>query len=164
MRAADSVCPLVLAMLLAAGSAAMASTNTGPLASTVAVVANCHINTTNMNFANYDPLAGTAVAATSIIAVACTKGTTGASIALDNGQNSGNATNGQHRAMKTTAGASSFYLSYDLFQDAGHGIFWGNTPGTNTKSVPPPSSAAAQNFTAFGQIPANLNAHVGTYN
>ncbi len=149
----------ILAVLLVGHGLAIAASNTGPLSSSVTVTQNCNITVANMSFPNYDPLATGATTTTANISVACTKGTTGANIGLDNGQNHTHATAGQNRAMANGAN----YLSYDIFQDASHATFWGNTPGTNTEAVPRPTSKAAQNFTAYGQIPARQNVRIGTY-
>lgn len=145
----------VTAMLLAGlyAASASAASATGSLASSARVVANCNITAGNLSFSNYDPLAATATSATSVIMVACTKGTTGANLGLDNGANHSHATNGQQRAMASGMN----FLSYDLWQDASHTIFWGNTPGSNTVPVPTPSSANPQSFTVYGLIPAHLN-------
>ena len=157
MRLAKKIALMVLAVLLVGHGQARAAT---PLGVGVSVVSNCTITAGSMSFGSYDPLASTPIVTTSTIAVACTKGTTGATIGLDNGQHHANATGGQQRAM--ISGATNF-LSYDIWQNSSHSTFWGNTAGTNTEAVPTPTSKVAQSFTAYGQIPTHQNVRLGSY-
>jgi spore coat protein U-like protein len=150
---------MVLIALLCSSGQPEAATSSLAMTPTATVIQRCSIANGSMSFPNYDPLSSIAAATTASISVTCTKGTTGASVGLDNGFNSANASGGQHRAMKSGAN----YLSYDIWQNAAHTIFWGNTPGSNTEAVPVPPSATAQNLTAFGQIPARENAPAGNY-
>jgi spore coat protein U-like protein len=159
MRQARAIASMAVISLLTTCSESGAAMSSLAMTPAATVVQKCSIANASMSFPNYDPLSSSATATTASVSVTCTKGTTGASVGLDNGLNSANASGGQHRAMKS----GTHYLSYDIWQDAAHTIFWGNTAGTNAEAVPVPTSATAQTLTAFGQIPAKENAPAGSY-
>jgi spore coat protein U-like protein len=159
MRPSPAVVPIALIALVTTCDQSGAATSSLGMTATASVIQKCSIANASMSFPNYDPLSSSPTVTTASISVTCTKGTTGASVGLDNGLNSANASLGQHRAMKSGAN----YLSYDIWQDSAHTTIWGNTPGINTKAIPVPASASPQTLTAFGQIPARESTPAGSF-
>ena len=154
---------LVRGLLLAAiailplSSAAMAATATTTFPVSATIVKNCSIAAAPLAFGNYDPVVVNAAAplnATSTVTVACTKGVS-ATVSLDLGLNHANAT-GTSRAMSTAGPA---YLSYEIYQDAGHTTVWNLV---NTVAYVSASKAPFA-ITDYGQIPAGEDQPVGVY-
>ena len=80
-----------VALLAALAGPAWGDTKTSTFQVTATVLKNCTIDSTNLAFGNYDPLAGTAVNQTSTVNVKCTLSTP-YTVALNTGANAGNAT------------------------------------------------------------------------
>jgi spore coat protein U-like protein len=114
------------------------------IAVTANVVRECRVDTFNLVFGNYNPLAAIATTATSAVKVYCTKGTAPLSVALDNGAN----VLGTQPRMVSGAGS---YLNYNPSL--------GSTTGSSTSSLVPISSGFALN----GTIPALQDVSVGSY-
>jgi spore coat protein U-like protein len=144
--------PLALALLAA-------TSNTGTVNVTGAIVADCSITTSTFGFGTYDPIVTNASAALNTFAqslsVKCTRGATGVTISLDLGSNSTHAVN-TTRAM---SGGGGNYLSYELYTSNSYATVW-NT--TNTVSYAP-TSFAATGITVYGQIPGAQDVSVATY-
>jgi spore coat protein U-like protein len=140
--------------LIAIASPMFAASDSKPLAISATVSTNCTITTAPVTFTAYDTVAGTAVAATGTVSVACTKGATGLTIDLDTGANGTSATSPNTRAM--TDGTN--FLNYDLYTDLGHGTLW--STGVSIANAP---SKAARPFTVYGLIAANQDVPAGAY-
>lgn len=142
-------------------SVASAATQTTTFNVTANVVKNCTISAANLAFGNYDPVVANAAAPlnmTSTVTVACTKGAT-ATVGLDAGQHSAQAV-GTTRAM-TSGGGTPTYLSYEIYQDAGHLSVWGNS-GAGLENYTAASKAATA-LIDYGQIPAGEDLPVAAY-
>lgn len=132
-------------------SQASAATAETTFSVTANVVTTCNITATNMAFGNYS---GLVLAATSTLDATCSTGTP-YTIGLDAGTGTG-----ATETVRKMTGPGVELLNYGLFQDAGHTINWGNTPGTD---VPGVGITAVQPFTVYGQIPASQFVQSGEY-
>jgi spore coat protein U-like protein len=149
----------MLGMLLSAP--ANAATATANLSVTATVAATCSISTTALGFGAYDPVGANNASpldGTGTVIVTCTNGAS-AALTLGQGANAGAGSTDAVpvRRMKDAAGA---FLSYSLYQDAGHSTIWGNNPAT---SVAQTGSGTAASVTVFGRVPAGQNVGSGTY-
>jgi len=154
---------LILSILALAAPVFAAST---PTTFTVkaAVVANCTISATDMDFGNYDPVGandttGADAYASSTVTVACTKNAPNVWIGLDAGSNGASAS-GTTRAM---AGGGDF-LSYELYSldpNPAPGAAWGNTQATGVSYVA--ASKAATGITVYGRTPKGQDVSAGSY-
>jgi spore coat protein U-like protein len=134
-----------------------AATATANLAVSATVVTNCTISTAPLAFGNYDPV-GTHAAAdldgTGTVTVACTKNTA-PTVALGLGANA----SGAVRRLKD---AGTNYLTYELYQDAGHTTIWGTAGGALLSPGAAPSKAA-RNFTVYGRVTSNQDVPAGAF-
>lgn len=112
----------------------------------------CGIGANSLNFGNYF---GAVLNATTTLQVACTSGTS-----FNVGLSAGGATGATVTTRKMTGPAGAL-LNYKLFKDAGYGVNWGNTVGTDTQSGQ--GSNGIQNLTVYGQIPAGQSVVTGDY-
>jgi len=134
------------------GSGVDAATANATFTVTANVVTTCSVVDNNLNFGNYTTALLTG---TTTISATCTVGTP-YTLGLDQGAFPG--------ATVTTRGMTGpgvTPLDYGLFQDAGHTINWGNTPGVDT--VAGTGNGASQPVTVFGQIPAAQSPAPGSY-
>lgn len=124
---------------------------------------NCTIDTTAVSAGSYDPIVGNKAtpldSQSGKVTITCTQGTS-ATIGLDVGANSANAT-GVTRAMSDGAGTPS-YLSYELYQASDHVTVWTNIGGGLLAPEAAPSSEARE-YTVFARIPADQDVPAGTY-
>lgn len=123
---------------------------------TATVVAACIVDASDLSFGNYNPVAGSAVDATSTISVTCTNGS-GYSIGLS----AGGSTDEGARAMAHASDPGET-LAYGLFRNAGLTENWGGldlddrVTGTGTGS--------SQQHTVYGRVFASQStALVGSY-
>jgi spore coat protein U-like protein len=141
----------VLALAAALPSAeAAAATSTTTFAVTAQVSTTCFIVATRLDFG---PYAGLVLSGTSTLTATCSSGTS-YRLGLDGG------TSGIVTARTMTAGGNT--LNYGLFQDAGHTINWGNTPGVDTPAAIT-GNGNPQPITVFGQLPGNQFPPAGSY-
>src|SRR6187399_1356808 len=134
---------------------ANAGTATANLSVTATVSATCSISTTALAFGAYDPVgtnSATPLDGTGAVIVTCTNGAS-AALTLGQGTNAGVGSTDAVpvRRMKNAGGA---FLSYSLYQDAGHTTVWGNTPAT---SIAQTGSGTAASVTVYGRVPAAQN-------
>jgi spore coat protein U-like protein len=137
---------------VSSGSTVDAATVTATFTVTANVVTTCNVTANNLNFGNYS---GVLVTGTTTLGATCSTGTP-YTLGLDQGTAPGATVT--TRAM---SGPGTEHLNFGLFQDAGHSINWGNTPGTDTQSGT--GNGTSQSFTVFGQIPASQFIQPGTY-
>ncbi len=145
----------ILTGLALAGGSASAGTATSSFGVSLAITAQCVINsTTLMDFnsatigvlnANND--------ATSTLKVQCTN-TTPFDIGLDGGTSGGTVT----QRLLINAGHT---INYNLYTTSGFGTVWGNTVHTDT--VANTGTGAEQIFTIYGRVPPQTTPAPGTY-
>jgi spore coat protein U-like protein len=153
MAAAVSGLAIVAVGFTPVASAASATANLGVSAT---VTNNCLISTAALAFGSYDPVvanASTDLDGTGTVTVSCTKGAT-ATIGLGVGSNA----SGSVRRMKD---ATTNYLTYELYQDAGRTTIWDEGAGLVSPGAAP--SKAARNFTVYGRVASNQDAAAGSF-
>jgi spore coat protein U-like protein len=142
-----------LVSVLNLGAPAWAATTTTNFTVSATVVAACVASATNMNFGNYTASSGSPDNTTSTVTVTCTNND-GYTIAL-NGGDSG------HVAARTMLNGANT-LGYGVYTTSGYTTIWGD--GTNgTVTVNGTGNGVAQNYTAYGQVPAAEYAAAGSY-
>ncbi|HEY2444705.1 MAG TPA: spore coat U domain-containing protein [Rhizomicrobium sp.] len=142
-----------LASVLGLGATAWAGTTTTNFTVSATVVAACVTSATNINFGNYSASSGSPDNASNTVSVTCTNNDP-YTIAL-NGGNSG-----QVNARTMTNGSNT--LGYGIYTSSSYTTIWGD--GTNgTSTVSGTGNGAAQNYTAYGQVPAAEYAAAGSY-
>ncbi len=117
-----------------------------------AVIGQCQITASNLDFGNVNGFLNSNVDGESTISVQCIN-RTHYRIGLNNGQHA----NGSVRRMQGSGG----YISYELYQNAGRTVRWGNTPGTDT--VNGRGTGNTQNFAVYGRVPPQTTPSAGNY-
>lgn len=143
--------------VVSSDSQVVAGSATANLSVTAAVGANCTISTAAVAFPAYDPVVANASAnddGTGSVIITCTRGTT-ATIGLGTGLN---VSAGQMR-MKD---ATTDYLNYALYQDAGRATVWGNSGAGLLSPVAAPDKNP-RTFTVYGRIPSGQDVPAGSY-
>lgn len=152
---------------LAASSAAFAgaSPQTATFQVTANVASSCTVSATDLAFGAYDPADANATAArdaTGTVRVRCTRGTSTAVAALDQGANPATGSTCASPLRQMSDGGT-LRLRYDIYQDAGRATVWGCDP-TNGLSIPTfTSSLTPVTLTTYGRIPAGQDAAIGSY-
>lgn len=119
------------------------------------VARSCQIDGGSLGFGNYDPVGRNASApldSETIIVITCTKGTP-AVVAL----NAGGHASGVLRYMDS----GTDLLLYDLYQDPGRNLHWGDSPGDALTLGP--SAGNPQSIHIYGRVPGNQDVPVGSY-
>jgi spore coat protein U-like protein len=157
---------LALCCVAATGSAfAGASPQTTNFQVTANVAASCTVSATNIAFGAYDPADTNATAprdASGNVSVRCTRGTSTAVAALNQGAN---AATGSTCAspLRQMNGGGSERLRYDIYKEAGRTSPWG-CDATNTQAIPTfASSVTPVTLTTYGRIAAGQDAAIGSY-
>ncbi len=137
-----------------------------PLAGNAAV--SCNVATSGVSFGNYDLVSTANTTSMGNVSITCSDiGGAGAltvniTIAISASSTSGTVSN---RQMALAGGTDR--LNYNLYQDAGMSLVWGNTPGVNDVALPklrvPNNGSASTSVTIYGSIPAGQNVSVGNY-
>jgi spore coat protein U-like protein len=141
---------LATAGVLAFAGGAQAATATGTFTVTATVLKSCTVGATNIAFGNYTPGGGN-LTGNSTVSVKCTK-TTPYSVDLNAGTTAG----GAYAQRLMTDGVNT--LQYNLYMTAGFAQVFGDGSGTTghvAGAVGLGLGAAAQTYTAFGQLPDN---------
>jgi spore coat protein U-like protein len=120
---------------------------------TMEIVQSCVASASDLDFGVIASNSTTAALGQSAIELTCGVGVT-AEIALDAGLTPGN-----RRAMIQEGGKGR--LNYDLFQDAGRTVHWGDRSGRDTLEVL--FEGTLRVVPIYGQIPAGQRALDGTY-
>ena len=154
----------VVAALTASGGLCLASTATNTFAVTATVSASCTIAATPVAFGSYDPLSLTSMTAVGTIVVTCTKGATGLSVGLSNGNNYVTST-------RNMIGLKSDKLAYSLKQPTmpagstcpnyGLGTDWTSSP--TSLAVPDSTAKAPRTYNVCGQLASGQDVSVDTY-
>lgn len=134
----------------------VADTDTANLSVTANVVANCSIDTTTVAFGNYDPAvahASSPLDGTGTVTITCTKGTA-STVGLDVGSNASGST------RRMTDGTD--FLTYELYQNGGRTVVWGNGGGDLHNPGAAPSSSPRA-ITVYGRVTGGQDVGVGGY-
>jgi spore coat protein U-like protein len=126
-----------------------------PFTVSATVLKKCTVTASTLNFGSSVGLLASAVPATTTLGVQCSNGTP-YNVGLDAGLNGG----GNINARKMVLGANS--VAYQLYQNSGRTIVWGNTIGANT--VPGTGTGNSQSLTVYGNVPAQTTPPAGSYN
>ena len=137
---------------------ALAGSATSNISLSASVPAVCTISTSPVAFGAYDTDSGTTSATG--IQLNCTNGAT-ATITLGQGANADSGSSDAAPLRRLSNGSGS-YLSYQLYQDGGRSIIWGNTAGTGVSYTGLGYSDSAT-IAYYAKIPAGQNATVGNY-
>jgi len=133
-------------------------TATATFTVTLTLNANCSIAATPLSFGSNGVLTS-ALNQQTTVSVTCTN-TTPYNVGLDAGTVTGSSVT--NRLMAGTAtGNTGTTVGFELYQDAGHTVLWGNTQGTNTVSGT--GSGSAQPLVVYGQVPAQTTPKPDTY-
>jgi spore coat protein U-like protein len=119
-------------------------------------VTACSVSISDLDFGNYTSNSTTPVLGQTNIQLLCAPGTT-AEIALDAGSAPGGRTT--RRTLRQESGSDR--MDYDLFQDAGRTIHWGDRSGDDTKEVL--TADAPLTVPIYGEIPGGQRVRDGTY-
>jgi spore coat protein U-like protein len=144
-------------LVMAAGTVG-AATSTTTLNVSAKVASNCSVTATSLVFPDYD--ASAQIDGTTSLSVNCSKGTP-YTIKLNGGTN-GNI------AQRLLRDASTNFLQYNLYTDAGRTSVWGQTTGTDTSGGTGNGMSAAKaiSHTVYGRIvnsTVNQDAPAGNY-
>jgi spore coat protein U-like protein len=146
----------VLALATLPTSAQTNLTATAIMPVRMEIVASCLVSVSDLDFGAYASNSTTAALGQTTIELQCGAETT-AEIALDAG--TGSTRNTSRRRLQQDSGSDR--LDYDLFQDAGRTIHWGDKSGSDTKEVL--TTGAPQTVPIYGEILARQRARDGTY-
>lgn len=149
-------------------SLALAATASSSMTVSTTVVQSCKVvAVTNLNFGQYLPATTNATQnrdTTNTVQVSCVAGSTGVSIALDQGQNATSSSTcaSPQRRMSSTAGD---FLSYAIYSDASRTLPYGCSAGVNTKDFAANAftSTDAVTVTQYGRIPAGQDPKKDSY-
>jgi len=123
---------------------------------TLEVIQTCLVTASDLNFGNIASNSTTPVLGQTIMELTCGIGVS-AEIALDAGTSPGN--NTSRRQMLHDVGRGR--LDYDLFQDAGRTMHWGNRSGSDTLEVL--FEGKLRVLPIYGQIPAGQRVPEGNF-
>jgi spore coat protein U-like protein len=149
-------------LVISSASTTFAATATENLAVSASVINACSITTSPVAFLNYDPTAAAANdTGQGSVAIACTQGlspTIGIGVSAY--------ASGAQRRMRDSG---SIYLRYNLFQDTGRTIAWGDGVVVGAGNVFTPTPAVTidndvHSYPVYGRIPALQNVPENTYN
>jgi len=154
MRQHLGVIFLSLTSLLASAQTILYSNSIMPVR--MEVVTACSVSVSDLDFGSYTSNSTNPVHGQTTIQLLCAPGTS-AEISLDAGTSPGGGTS--RRNMQQDAGNDR--MDYDLFQDAGRTIHWGDRSGNDTKEVV--TADAPLTVPIYGEIPSGQRVRDGTY-
>jgi spore coat protein U-like protein len=154
MRQHLGVIFLSLASLLASAQTILYSNSIMPVR--MEVVTACSVSVSDLDFGSYTSNSSTPVHGQTSIQLQCAPGTA-AEISLDAGTSPSGGTS--RRNMQQDVGNDR--MDYDLFQDAGRTIHWGDRSGNDTKEVV--TADAPLTVPIYGEIPGGQRVRDGTY-
>jgi spore coat protein U domain-containing protein, fimbrial subunit CupE1/2/3/6 len=146
---------LALAALPATPRAQTFSTTAG-MPVRIELVGFCNVSASDLDFGAYASNQSTPAQGQTVIQLLCSGGTV-AELSLDAGSGPGG--NTSRRRMEQDAGSDR--LDYDLFQDPGRTIHWGDRSGVDTLEVE--TSGAPQTIPVYGQVPGGQRVRDGIY-
>jgi spore coat protein U-like protein len=147
---------LALAAPPATGHAQVLYTATAGMPVRIEIVASCAVSAADLDFGAYASNQSTPVQGQTSIQLLCGSGTV-AELSLDAGSGPGGNTN--RRKMEQEGGRDQ--LDYDLFQDPGRTIHWGDRSGSDTLEVT--ATGTQQAVPIYGQIPGGQRVRDGIY-
>lgn len=131
------------------------SGGTFPVIVNAAVINDCIVSATPINFGNSVGVLTGALPATGTISARCTSGDS-YSIALNKGT-----TGGASIADRQMIGGGSAVVHYQLYTTSGYGTIWGD--GSTGVTQGGSGSGASQNYTVYGRVPAQTTPAPDTY-
>ena len=137
---------LSLAVVATASSAA-ADTATGNLSVTATVNKACTVGGGTLAFGTVVPATGVTSPVTGSVSVTCTVGTT-FDVGLGDGTNYSN----PNRRMRV--GATSNYLTYEIYRDASATERFGNTDATDRLTAQTGLGSSANTINVYGLVPS----------
>jgi spore coat protein U-like protein len=160
VRTATLVCAPILAQFPAAALADVYTTGSSSATFNVTfnVQANCLIAVKSLNFGSSSGLS-LAINDESTLNVTCTNKTP-YNVGLDAG-NVPTSTVSNRLLAGASPGNAAASVTFQLYQDAGRQVVWGNTQGTDMQSGT--GDGSTQSYTMFGQVPAQSMAIPGDY-
>ena len=147
---------LALAALPATARAQAQLTATAGMPVGIEIVTACTVSVADLDFGSYASNSPTPVQGQTTIQLRCGVGGT-AELLLNEGSGPGGTTS--RRRLEQDSGTDR--LDYDLYQDPGRTIHWGDRSGRDTLEVE--TTGAQQSIPIYGQIPAGQRARDGTY-
>ena len=147
---------LAIAALPATSRAQTTLTTTAGMPVRVELVGFCNVSASDLDFGAYASNQNTPVQGQTAIQLQCSGGTV-AELHLDAGTGPGG--NTSRRRMEQDAGRDR--MDYDLFQDPGRTIHWGDRSGVDTLEVQ--ATGAPQTVPIYGQIPGGQRVRDGIY-
>jgi len=127
-----------------------------------ALLQNCSVSATAVNFGTYNPLSGSAAQSTGTVTVNCQVLLVGLFVSWTVTLSTGSS--GNYVARHLQSGANS--LSYNLYTNAARTSVWGDgTNGTSVVSANPFLIVGSNtvNYTVYGGIPAAQDPPAGNY-
>lgn len=153
------VLPLIVWLALAALPAtprAQTFTTTAGMPVRIELVGFCNVSASDLDFGAYASNQNASVQGQTAIQLLCSGGTV-AELGLDAGTGPGGNTN--RRRMEQDGGSDR--LDYDLYQDPGRTMHWGDRSGVDTLEVQ--ATGAPQTVPIYGQIPGGQRVRDGIY-
>jgi spore coat protein U-like protein len=147
---------LALAAFPGTAGAQATYTATAGMPVRIEIAASCAVSASDLNFGAYASNQNTPVQGQTAIQLLCGAGTL-AEVSLDAGAGSGR--NTSRRTMEQEAGRD--HLEYDLYQDPGRTIHWGDRSGRDTLEVQ--TTGLPLSIPVYGQIPGGQRVREGTY-
>jgi spore coat protein U-like protein len=132
-------------------------TTTAGMPVRVELVGFCNVSATDLDFGAYASNSQTPAQGQTSIQLQCSGGTV-AELGLDNGLRPGSGSTSRRR-MEQDAGVDR--LDYDLFQDPGRTVHWGDKSGVDTLEVQ--ATGVPQTVPVYGQIPGGQRVRDGIY-
>jgi len=147
---------VILAFATSPAAAQTILTATAVMPVRMEIVAACLVSVSDLDFGSYASNSTIPVLGQTNIELRCGPGIT-AEISLDGGTGLG----GNTSRRKLTQESGIDRMEYDLYQDAGRTIHWGDRSGTNTNEIL--TTGAPQTVPIYGEIPAMQRVGDGTY-
>jgi spore coat protein U-like protein len=147
---------LALAVSPATPRAQTVYTATAGMPVRIEIVASCIVSASDLNFGAYSSKDSATLLGQTTVQLQCGAQTT-AEVSLDAGSGPGG--NTSRRRMEQDAGQDR--LDYDLFQDAGRTVHWGDRSGVDTLEVQTAGVPLA--IPVYGQVPGGQRVRDGTY-
>jgi len=122
----------------------------------IEIVAACSVSAADLDFGPYASNSPTPAQGQTVIQLHCGPGSV-AELSLDAGTGPGR--NTSRRRMGQDLGSDR--MDYDLYQDPGRTIHWGDRSGVDTLEVE--TTGLQQTIPVYGQIPARQRVRDGTY-
>jgi len=132
---------------------------------TATVASSCTVTASNIAFGAYDPADANATAARDAVGsvdVRCTRGTSTAVAALNQGLNPATGSTCAN-PLRQMSGGGTERLRYNIYQDAARNTTWG-CDASNSRAIPTfTTSLTPVQLVTYGRIPAGQDAAIGSY-